>query len=528
MRRISLFLLLFVFLFSAENVSAQNTSVRKIDALMQLISYAYVDTVNEGQLSEAAIEAILKKLDPHSVYIPANELQEMNEPLVGKFEGIGIQFNIFEDTIMVTQTIPGGPSEKLGLRAGDRIVKIEGEVVAGVKITNKDVMNKLRGDKGTKVAVEIHRRGEPGLLEYVITRDKIPLFSVDASYMSTPETGYIKISRFADTTVEEFKEALAKLKKQGMQNLILDLSNNGGGYLNRAIELADEFLDANKRIVYTEGRSSPKQEYYSSSIGGFEHGKLVILINEASASASEIVSGAIQDWDRGLIIGRRSFGKGLVQKPFSLPDGSAVRLTIARYYTPSGRCIQKPYEEGDEYEEDIVNRFDHGELYSADSIKFDDSLKYQTNNNRIVYGGGGIMPDVFVPLDTTYNSKYITEIQRKSILFEFALGYTDKNRKTLTAKYSDIKSFMSGFNVDDKLMQEMIDFGTDKKELPFDSAGYSVSKTLLKTQLKALIARDLFDISAYYRVMNEMNPFYTKALECLKDDTFDKMKIAEK
>jgi len=306
-------------LLSAISIQAQNASVRKMDALLQMISYAYVDTVNEEQLTEEGIKAMLKKLDPHSVYIPAKELKEMNEPLVGKFEGVGIQFNILEDTIMVTQTIPGGPSEKLGIRPGDRIVTIEKENVAGIKITNSDVLKKLRGDKGTKVNVEILRRGEESLLEYIITRDKIPIFSVDASYMATPETGYIKISRFADTTVEEFKAALSSLQDLGMKSLILDLSGNGGGYLNRAVELADEFLDDKKRIVYTEGRTSPKQEYFSSKQGGFEKGKLVVLIDESSASASEIVSGAVQDWDRGLIIGRRSFAKGLGKNHFPSP-----------------------------------------------------------------------------------------------------------------------------------------------------------------------------------------------------------------
>jgi carboxyl-terminal processing protease len=520
-------IIIFAFVISSTQLFAQNNSARKLDAMLQMISYAYVDTVNEDQLTEEAIKAMLKKLDPHSVYIPAKELKDMNEPLVGKFEGVGIQFNIFEDTIMVTQTIPGGPAEKIGIRAGDRIVKIDTATVAGIQIKNSDVMKKLRGDKGTKVTVMILRRGEENLLDFEITRDKIPLFSVDATYMATPETGYIKISRFADTTVEEFKEALANLKSQGMKSLILDLSGNGGGYLNRAIELADEFLPDKRRIVYTEGRSNPKQEYFSSPIGGFEKGKLVVLIDEASASASEIVSGAIQDWDRGLIIGRRSFGKGLVQKPFPLPDGSAVRLTIARYYTPAGRCIQKPYREGDEYEDDISNRFSHGELYSADSIKFIDSLKYETHAKRTVYGGGGIMPDVFVPLDTSYNSKYLADLQRKSVLFEFALSYTDKNRKMLGNEYPNIKTFKEKFIVTEPLMNELIAFG-EKKGVAKDSAGYANSKELMQIQLKALVARDFFNIHAYWEIINQVNPFYKKALESIKDDTFEKMKIASK
>ncbi len=521
------FFLILVFILLSSQSQAQMQSARKLDALMQMISYAYVDTVNEEQLTEEAIRAILKKLDPHSVYIPAKELKDMNEPLVGNFEGVGIQFNIFEDTIMVTQTIPGGPSEKLGIRAGDRIVTIDKENVASIKITNSDVMKKLRGAKGTKVTVEILRRGENDLLEYVITRDKIPLFSVDASYMSAPETGYIKISRFADSTVEEFKEALAKLKSQGMQSLVLDLSGNGGGYLNRAIELADEFLPDRKRIVYTEGRNSPKQEYFSTSAGGFEKGKLVIIIDETSASASEIVSGAVQDWDRGVIVGRRSFAKGLVQKPFPLPDGSAVRLTVAKYFTPSGRCIQKPYESGDEYEEDISNRFNKGELFSADSIHFIDSLKYFTNSRRTVYGGGGIMPDVFVPFDTTYNSKYLADLQRKSVVFEFALSYTDKNRKSLNNTYPNVNVFQNKFTVDDKFLDELVALGV-KKGVALDSTGFSTSRELMRVQVKALIARDLWNSSAYWQIINEMVPAYQKAHETLKDDTFDRLKIATK
>jgi carboxyl-terminal processing protease len=519
----------FILQLFSTNISAQyNKHSRKLESLMQLIAYAYVDSTDEEKLTDDAIRAILKDLDPHSVYIPADELKKMNEPLEGKFEGIGIQFNIFQDTIMVTRPIPGGPSEKLGIRAGDRVVIIDGENVAGNGITNTDVMDKLRGDKGTKVTVEIYRRREPELLEFEITRDKIPLNSVDASYMAEPGVGYIKISKFADSTVEEFKKALAELKTQGMESLILDLSNNGGGYLNRSIELADEFLTEGKQIVYTEGRSSPKQAYNSTAIGGFESGKLVVIINEASASASEIVSGAIQDWDRGLLIGRRSFAKGLVQKPFPLPDGSAVRLTIARYYTPSGRCIQKSYADGDDaYDLDITNRYNHGELYSADSIKFNDSLKFYTDAERIVYGGGGIMPDIFVPLDTTQNSKYMTDLLRKSVLFEYILDYTDKNRSKLKSQYSDIETFKKEFTVEQKLIDGLIAYG-EKKELEFDSTDFKTSEALITIRLKALIARDLWGLSSFYQIFNDINPFFVKALESLNDDTFSKMKIANK
>jgi carboxyl-terminal processing protease len=500
--------------------------IQKLGALLQMIDYYYVDTVNKSKLTDDGIRAILKDCDPHSQYIPANELKEMNEPLVGKFEGIGVQFNILEDTIMVTQTIAGGPSEKLGIRPGDRIVNIDGKKVAGVKITNKDVLNKLRGDKGTKVKVDIFRRDEPELLTFDITRDKIPLFSVDASYKIDPDIGYIKISRFADNTVEEFKEALAKLKAEGIKSLILDLTGNGGGYLNRAHQLADEFLSDGKRIVYTEGRSQAREDYYATPAGGWEKGKLVVMINEYSASASEIVSGAIQDWDRGLIVGRRSFGKGLVQKPYSLPDGSAVRLTVARYYTPSDRCIQKPYQEGDEdYSDDISNRFKHGELYSADSIRFNDSLKYATNAKRTVYGGGGIMPDVFVPLDTNFSTKYYSDLIRKAAMSEFALTYTDNNRNQLKAEFETVEKFKKQFVMDDTIMEQFYAFA-DKKGVKKDEEALKRSGDMIRSQIKALIARDLYNFSAYFYIINDKDETFRKAVESIKDNTFDKYKIA--
>jgi carboxyl-terminal processing protease len=518
--------LVFTF-FDVTRVNAQSSAqAQKFDALLNMISYAYVDTVNQEKIADDAIRLLLKELDPHSVYIPADELKETNEPLVGKFEGVGIQFNILDDTIMVTQTISGGPSEKLGIRSGDRIVKIDDQNVANIKITNNDVLKKLRGDKGTKVKVAIYRRNTPELVEYTITRDKIPLFSVEASYMAAPGVGYIKISRFADTTVDEFKEALAKLKTENMQSLVLDLTGNGGGYLNRAIELADEFLATGKKVVYTEGRNTMRQESYSTNTGGWEKGKLIVLVDENSASASEIVSGAIQDWDRGLVIGRRTFAKGLVQKPFPLPDGSAVRLTIARYYTPSGRCIQKHYEAGDdEYEMDISNRYQHGELYSADSIKFIDSLKYSTNAGRVVYGGGGIMPDVFVPLDTSMSSKYYDDLRRKNLLVEYALSYTDDNRTELKKTYPDVFALKKGFELTPEFMKKFFAYA-DKKGVKQDDAGYKTSEKLINTQLKALIARDLFGTNAYYVIVNDINAFYTKALQSLEDNTFEKMKIA--
>lgn len=505
-----------------------NGNARKLDALLNMINYAYVDTVDEKRITEDAIRAVLKELDPHSVYIPAEDLKEVNEPLVGKFEGIGVQFNILDDTIVITNTIVGGPSEKVGLQAGDRIVQINDSTVAGIGIKNNDVLKKLRGDKGTRVKVGISRRGFREIRDFMITRDKIPLYSVDASYQAAPGVGYIKISRFADSTVDEFRDALRKLKEQyAIHSLILDLADNGGGYLNRAIELADEFLPAGKKIVYTEGRNNPRQESYSTATGGWEKGKLVVLVNESSASASEIVTGAIQDWDRGLVIGRRTFAKGLVQKPYPLPDGSAVRLTIARYHTPSGRCIQKPYAAGDEnYDMDISHRYEHGELYSADSIKFNDSLKYKTNAGRVVYGGGGIMPDVFVPLDTTMLSDYYQEVRRNGIIPDFALSYTDDNREKLNSNYRDYVQFRKEFNVDDEMLNRFVAYA-EKKNVKKDEKGLTNSNKLLRTQIKALIARDLWGINAYNYVVNDINNFYTKALECLDNKTFEKMKIAE-
>jgi len=515
-----------VFSMQSGRSQAQIDDKNKIQALLQLIDYAYVDTIDRKKVVDDALIAILKDCDPHSKYIPAEDLKEVNEPLVGKFEGIGVTFNILEDTIMVTQTISGGPSEKVGIRAGDRIVKIDGNNVASIKIKNNDVLKKLRGDKGTKVTVSIYRRSNPELLDFTITRDKIPLYSIDATYMAAPEIGYIKVSKFADTTVDEFKDALKKLQGQGMKHLILDLQNNGGGYLERAIGLADEFLSDKKLIVYTQGRTAPKQESYATSAGGFEKGKLVVLIDETSASASEIVTGAVQDWDRGLVVGRRSFGKGLVQKPFPLPDGSAVRLTIARYYTPSGRCIQKPYAPGDEedYDMELLNRRNHGEFSSADSIHPSDTVKYFTNAKRIVYAGGGIMPDIFVPQDTSMSSKYLLDLVRKGIINDFTLTYTDNNRNSLLSKYHDIDAYRKNFSPA-SFMNDFFAFA-EKQGVPKDEEGMKVSGNFLQTQLKALIARNLWNIDAYFEVMNEINNTFQKGIAVIQDNTFTKMKIA--
>jgi carboxyl-terminal processing protease len=499
----------------------------KIDYALQILKMTYVDTVNEKQLTDEAIRAMIKQLDPHSVYIPLEEMREMNEPLVGKFDGIGVQFNIHNDTIMVTMPIPGGPSDKLGIRAGDRIVKIDGENVAGVKITNNDVFKKLRGPKGTKVNVSIFRRNVKELIEYAIIRDQIPIFSMDAAYMVAPQIGYIKVSRFADSTVDEFQAGLEKLKQQGATSLILDLQGNGGGYLNRAVELADEFLTAGKKIVYTRGRTTPAEDYTSSAIGGWEKGKLAILIDESSASASEIVSGAIQDWDRGLIVGRRSFGKGLVQKPFQLNDGSMMRVTVAHYYIPSGRCIQKPYQLGDEaeYDMDLNNRFKSGELFYADSVKFTDTVAYFTQvNKRPVKGGGGVMPDIFVPLDTTRNSLFYSDLLRNNAFNDFSLTYTDNNRAALKQQYADAFVFARDFNLDDKLFNEFLQ-AAYKAGVKEDSAGLKTSEEVIRRQLKALLARNLWDLEAYFVVINDMNQPLQRAISAIRDNTFEKMKI---
>lgn len=522
------FLLVFTGLFFSIFVHAQSTTkaAEKFRTTLNIVSAAYVDTVDADKLVEDAIIGMLDKLDPHSVYISKEEVKEMNEPLIGNFEGVGIQFQILKDTILVVNAIPGGPSEKLGIQAGDKIIKVNDTLVAGVGIKNNDVLKKLRGDKGTKVKVAIQRGNNKELIDYVIIRDKIPIYSVDAWYMATPEIGYIRITRFAQTTMEEYEKAIRELKSQGMKNLILDLRGNGGGFLHVATALADEFLPDKKLIVYTEGSKQARQDSYATSKGYFESGKLVILIDEASASASEIVSGAVQDWDRGLIIGRRSFGKGLVQKPYNLPDGSMIRLTTARYYTPSGRCIQKPYEEGKEaYNKDLSERFKHGEHLYADSIKLPDSLKYQTLvNKRTVYGGGGIMPDIFVPVDTSFTSEFYTKIQSKGLQSQFVLTYLERNREDLKKQYIDAKLFREKFTVTPELFNEFLAFA-EKENIKADEEHLKRSRKVLEMQIKALIGRNLFNESLSAQIFNDSNEAYLKALEVLQDKTFEKMKI---
>jgi len=499
-----------------------NEDMYKFGKALHYITSYYIDSVNRSDLVEQAVEEMISDLDPHTTYLTKEEVKAMNDPLQGNFEGIGIQFNIYKDTIYVITPISGGPSEKAGLKAGDRIVKINGEIVAGIDITTSGVRDRLLGEKGTKVDVGIKRPGIAELLHFTITRDKIPIHSMDAAYMTDNHTGYIKLNRFAQTTNQEFTDAIKDLRKKGAKSLILDLRDNGGGYLEQAIELADEFLDNKKLIVYTEGLRVERDESHASEGGVFQNDNLVILIDEGSASASEIVAGAIQDWDRGLIIGRRSFGKGLVQRPVSLPDGAMIRLTVARYHTPTGRVIQKPYENGrNNYRKDIVNRFNKGEMTSADSIDFPDSLKHYTKkNNRVVYGGGGIMPDIFIPLDTTSYSDYFNQLIRMGILNSYILEYIDDNREMITNQYQSFTDYNNDFTVTQKMIDDLIGLAEQEGIEP-NKQQIKHSKNEMEVQIKALIARDLWDMNEYFQIVNENDKVYQKAKEALNNwDTY--------
>ncbi len=522
--------LMIVMILTAQRTQAQSQEVKeniqKLVNLYQLIDYAYIDSVEMGKLIDNAIVETLKELDPHSSYIPKKDLERMEEPLRGSFEGIGITFQLFKDTILVIAPIPGGPSDRLGIMAGDKIIKINDTIAYGDKVDNQYVMDRLRGPKGTSVDVNIYRKGRPDLIEYTIVRDKIPINSVDATFMAAPGIGYIKLNRFSATSVDEFRKSISELREQGMTNLILDLRGNSGGYLGTAVDMADQFLQGNSLIVYTEGLKSPKQKYWATPGGSFTDGKLVVMIDEGSASASEIVSGAVQDWDRGLVIGRRSFGKGLVQRPFPLTDGSLIRLTTSRYHTPTGRSIQKPYDDGvEEYYKDVYNRMKHGELVHSDSIKFPDSLKYFTPANRVVYGGGGIMPDIFIPWDSTWISDYYTDLRRKGVLNQFTVQYVNDHREDILAKFPDVKTYRNGFTLDDDFMQEFFNFA-EEMEVPYDAEGYEISGKFLRTQIKAWMARNLWDVSASYEVFSGMDDGVLKAIEVITDESlFRDMKI---
>ena len=520
MRRkiIYIFLVLILTFHGSINAQVLSDESLKFSQVLNWIDKYYVDSVNKAELVEVAIIKMLQSLDPHSTYLNKKEVKQMNEPLQGNFEGIGISFNILNDTIFVVNPIPGGPSEQVGIMSGDRIILIDGEKVAGTGIKNADVFKRLRGKKGTQVTVSILRRSVKDLIVFTITRDKIPIYSLDASYMIDNRIGYIKLNRFSFTTMDEFESALLELKMSGTEDLILDLSGNGGGYLEVAVKLADQFLNEGKLIVYTEGVKYPRRNYVSSSRGNFEEGRVVIIIDEGSASASEIVAGAIQEWDRGIIVGRRSFGKGLVQNPMLLIDSSMVRLTIARYYTPSGRLIQKPYDKGyDEYSNDLINRFNDGELTSSDSIVFAESLEYHTlMSERVVYGGGGIMPDYFVPLDTSYQSDYYLKLINRGILNLFVLNYVDDNRKNLTIRYPEFRIFNEKFETSDDILNQLSAYA-ESKGLTLNASDLSRSQEHIKTVIKAYIARDLWNTNEFYQVYNTKNESYLKAIEVIKD-----------
>lgn len=522
MKRISLFIMLFACVASAfaQNNAADMEQVRKLVMAHSAIANLYVDEVDEPKIVEASIKAMLKELDPHSTYLTAKEVEKMNEPLQGNFEGIGIQFNMADDTLFVIQTINNGPSEKVGILPGDRIVTVNDTAIAGVKMARDEIMKRLRGPKGSVVQLGIVRRGYGEQLVFRVTRDKIPLHTLDAAYMIAPKVGYIKISSFGATTHDEFSKALATLKKQKMQHLILDLQGNGGGYLKAAVDMANDFLQERQQIVYTEGAKSPRSEFKAEGKGQFQEGRLVVLIDEYSASAAEIVTGAVQDWDRGVVVGRRSFGKGLVQRPVPLPDGSMIRLTIARYHTPSGRCIQKPYGEDIDYRKDLVERFNKGELMHADSIHFPDSLKYQTRTmGRTVYGGGGIMPDYFVPLDTLSYTKYHRELTAKGVIANTNLTVIDRYRKDYEVRYPDFKTYNKKFEVDDTILSILL-AEAEKAGVKYDEELYQASLPLLKVQLKALIARDLWEMGQFYEVYNPTDETVMKGLEIIQSKGF--------
>lgn len=497
------------------------TPDRKLLMAEQVIERFYVDSVDAGNMVQDAIVAMLKTLDPHSSYSDPEETKELTTPLEGNFSGIGVQFNMLNDTLFVIQTTSGGPSEKVGILPGDRIVQAGDSVIAGRKLPNSRIIKILRGPKGSEVDLKVLRRGEAEPIVFHVVRDDIPVYSVDAAYMADPTTGYIRVSRFGEETDKEFEAALEKLRKQGMQNLIVDLEDNGGGYLQAAHQLASHFLDKGDMVVYTDAPKMGRTVYAVEKPGNFNKGRLVIMANQYSASASEILSGAVQDNDRGLIVGRRTFGKGLVQRPFPFPDGSMIRLTVSRYYTPSGRSIQKPYAPGDEesYRKDMLHRYEAGEFSSADSIHLPDSLRFETlHNHRPVYGGGGIMPDLFVPIDTTAFTPYYRNLVAKGILNRFCITYVDRNRSQLNREYPDVDAFIAKFSVDSAMMDDIVKLGV-ADSVKLDSAQLERSRPMIETIVKGIIARDLFDTSAYFRVVNpQLSPVYREALGLINDE----------
>ena len=530
MKKLLFIVLLGVFTLPVFAQTTSRMAMRKLNLAEYAISQLYVDSVNENSLVESAIVKMLSQLDPHSTYSNPDEVKEMNEPLQGNFDGIGVQFQMMEDTLLVIQPVSGGPSEKVGILAGDRIIAVNDSAIAGVKLSTEDIMKRLRGPKGTKVDLTVLRREVKDLLHFTVKRDKIPLYSLDAAYMIEPGIGYIRVSRFAMTTGKEFLEAMQKLQAKGMVDLILDLQGNGGGYLNAAIDLANEFLGPRELIVYTEGRAEKRSNFFAKGNGHFQQGRLVLLVDEYSASASEIVAGAMQDWDRAVIVGRRSFGKGLVQRPIDLPDGSMIRLTVARYYTPSGRSIQKPYTKSakdggnavevdfEQYRSDLIARYNNGELMHADSIHFPDSLKYTTKRlGRTVYGGGGIMPDYFVPMDTTSYTKLHRNLVAKGVINKTSSVFIDTHRKDLQRRFKEFNAFNAGYQVGNDVL-DILKEEAEKAKVDLTDEEYQQSLPLIRTQLKALMARDLWDISEYYQVINTANESVKQALRVLNND----------
>ena len=494
-------------------------NLQKLVMASVLINGRYVDNVDSKKMVEDAINGILSKLDPHSAYTNATETKKFTEPLAGSVEGIGVQFNMLDDTLLVIQPVPKGPSEKVGIMAGDRIISVADTTIAGVKMSKEEIMRRLRGPKGTIAHLGVVRQGIKETLYFDVKRDKIPVNSVDAAYLVTPKIGLIRFNNFAQTTHQEVVDAIKKLKEQGMKDLIIDLQQNGGGFLQAAADIASEFLPKGDMIVYTRGRSVPSQEFRSTGNGIFTEGKVACLIDEYSASAAEILSGAIQDQDRGIVVGRRSFGKGLVQQPIDLPDGSMIRLTTAKYYTPSGRCIQKPYEKGDRlsYAKDVINRYNNGELTNADSIHFPDSLRYQTlREKRTVYGGGGIMPDYFVPLDTTKYSKYYRELSAKNLIVNASLKYMDKNRKKLAKQYSNFEQFKATYQVPQEVIDGIFAEGEKQKIVPKDEEDKAKATENARLILKGMVARDLWDMSEYFAIIYENDDVVKKAVELLE------------
>jgi carboxyl-terminal processing protease len=492
--------------------------LNKINELLNYIEQEYVDEISKEDLIEKTINSLLEDLDPHSNYISPKDLSAFNDPLEGNFEGIGIEFNIQKDTVIVINTITGGPSEKIGLLAGDRIVMVDGINIAGINIKNEDVVSKLKGPRGTQVNVAVKRSGSGKLMKFDIQRGTIPIKSVEVSYMVDKKMGYMKLNRFSKTTYQEFMDHASALKNKGMTSLILDLRGNGGGYLHAAIKLADEFLENKKLIVYTEGKARPRSSYYATRAGEYKDLELAILVDEHSASASEILAGAIQDNDRGVVIGRRTFGKGLVQEQVVWPDGSAVRLTIARYYTPTGRSIQKTYENGKEdYYKETFNRYEKGELMDKDSIYFPDSLKFYTPQGRIVYGGGGVMPDYFIPLDTSEASLYLSELYQMGLVNQFAFEYVDRNRERFK-QYKDFEAFRKSFVLTDEIFAEFLKFN-ENQGVKVDFIGLKKSNRLIKTRLKAHIARQIWKNEGYYPIIHNIDNAFNKAVELLKRDS---------